>query len=60
MGYTNLKWMFWMYNRGTKLTVALATFLRALRTQLVPDRRGSAYGHSRRVAGMDRIEDATL
>ncbi len=43
MGRTNLIWMFWIYDRGMKLTIAITLVLRAARRQLIGHRHGRAY-----------------
>ncbi len=43
MGNTNLRWMFWMYDRGMKLTITIATVLQAIRRLMTAQRRRGAY-----------------
>ncbi len=46
MGRTNLKWMFWIYERGMKLALTMAALRQAMREQRAADRGGRAYRHS--------------
>lgn len=43
MGNTNLRWMFWIYDRGMKLTITIATVLQAVRRLIAARRRSGAY-----------------
>ncbi len=43
MDRTNVKWMFWIYERGMKLALTMAALRHVLREQRAAGRRGRAY-----------------